>query len=186
MCSPLAGKRRIDKDVMKLMESKYEVTLLQGLNDFAVKFSGPENTPYEGGVWKVRVILPEQYPFKPPSISFKNKMYHPNIDEVSGVVCLDVINTAWTALYDLKNIFECFLPQLLTYPNARDPLNGEAAGLYLTRPEDYKEKVEDNVKKFATEQVMDQDDNISISSESSLSEISDDDEPMPKMIRLNN
>ena len=134
----------------------------------------------------MRVILPEQYPFKPPSISFKNKMYHPNIDEVSGVVCLDVINTAWTALYDLKNIFECFLPQLLTYPNAKDPLNGEAAGLYLTRPEDYKEKVEDNVKKFATEQVMDEDDNISISSESSLSDLSDDEEPMPKRMRLNN
>merc|ERR1712126_719156 len=104
---------------------------------------------------------------------------------VSGAVCLDVINSAWTALYDLKNIFECFLPQLLTYPNARDPLNGEAAGLYLTGPEDYKEKVEDNVKKFATEQVMDEDENISMSSESSLSDLSDDDEAMPKRMRLN-
>ena len=74
MSSPSAGKRRMDTDVIKLIESKHEVTILNGLDEFIVKFFGPKNTPYDGGMWKVRVHLPEQYPFKSPSIGFMNKV----------------------------------------------------------------------------------------------------------------
>lgn len=173
MSSPSAGKRRIDADVIKLIEGKHEVTILGGLNEFFVKFYGPKGTAYEGGVWKIRVYLPDEYPFKSPSIGFMNKVYHPNIDAISGIVCLDVINQSWTALYDLSNIFESFLPQLLTYPNPVDPLNGEAASMYLQTPEEYEKKVSEYIRKYATEEVLCAQENNSSDNESSMSDFSE-------------
>lgn len=79
-----------------------------------------------------------------------NRMYHPNVDERAGSVCLDVINQTWSPMFDLVNIFEVFLPQLLLYPNPADPLNGEAAALLLREPEAYNARVKELVATYAT------------------------------------
>merc|ERR1712144_79899 len=122
---------------------------------FEVNLDGPKGSPYEGGVWRVRVELPDNYPYKSPSIGFVNKIFHPNVDEGSGSVCLDVINQTWTPMYDLINVFEVFLPQLLLYPNPTDPLNGEAAALLMREPERYKIKVRDYVQRYALPENID-------------------------------
>jgi ubiquitin-protein ligase len=44
-------------------------------------------------------------------------------------------------MFDMINIFEVFLPQLLRYPNPTDPLNGEAAALLMREPKRYEERV---------------------------------------------
>eukprot|EP00299_Pterocystis_sp_00344_P015553 c7777_g1_i1.p1 GENE.c7777_g1_i1~~c7777_g1_i1.p1 ORF type:complete len:164 (-),score=26.52 c7777_g1_i1:85-576(-) len=133
------------------MMSDYKVEMANdSAMEFYVLFHGPKGTPYEGGQWRVHVELPDQYPYKSPSIGFTNRIFHPNVDEASGSVCLDVINQTWSPMFDLINIFEVFLPQLLTYPNPADPLNGEAAALLLREPERYSQKVRDYVQRFGT------------------------------------
>ncbi|BFZ55416.1 ubiquitin-conjugating enzyme E2 H [Savitreella phatthalungensis] len=153
MSSP---KRRIETDVMKMLMSDYEVTLVNdNMQEFYVRFHGPSETPFDQGIWKVHVELPDQYPYKSPSIGFMNRIFHPNIDELSGSVCLDVINQTWSPMFDMINIFEVFLPQLLRYPNPADPLNGEAAALLMREPKAYDAKVREYVQRYATREAID-------------------------------
>ena len=42
--------------------------------------------PFAGGLWKIHVELPDQYPYKSPSIGFVNRIFHPNIDELYGAL----------------------------------------------------------------------------------------------------
>lgn len=177
MSSP---KRRIETDVMKMLMSDYEVTLVNdNMQEFYVRFFGPTETPFAGGVWKIHVELPDQYPYKSPSIGFCNRIFHPNIDELSGSVCLDVINQTWSPMFDMINIFEVFLPQLLRYPNPSDPLNGEAAALLMREPKNYEAKVKEYVQRYATKAAADEaedDDEEEEEEEESEEEYSDDDE----------
>lgn len=152
MSSP---KRRIEKDVMDLMMSDHDVTLINdSIQEFYVIFHGPTDTPYTGGTWKIRVELPDQYPIKSPSIGFLNKIYHPNIDESSGSVCLDVINQTWSPMFGLLNIFENFLPHLLRYANPSDPLNTDASNLMNKDVNKYTETVKLYVQKYAKNKII--------------------------------
>ncbi|ENH69597.1 hypothetical protein LZL87_006113 [Fusarium oxysporum] len=152
--------------------------------EFFVRFKGPAETPFEGGMWKVHVELPDTYPYKSPSIGFVNRIFHPNIDELSGSVCLDVINQTWSPMFDMINIFEVFLPQLLRYPNPTDPLNGEAAALLIREPKSYDAKVKEYVQKYASKDAADEagaesEDDDELSSVASFGD--DDDEPAGQM-----
>ncbi|KAK8044645.1 ubiquitin-conjugating enzyme [Apiospora rasikravindrae] len=147
-------------------------------DEFYVRFKGPTETPFENGSWKIHVELPDQYPYKSPSIGFVNRIYHPNIDELSGSVCLDVINQTWSPMFDMINIFEVFLPQLLRYPNPSDPLNGEAAALLMREPKSY------DAKKYASKDAANEAGNESEDDDdmSSVASFSDeDDEPAGQM-----
>uniref|UniRef100_A0A7S2AI60 UBC core domain-containing protein n=1 Tax=Octactis speculum TaxID=3111310 RepID=A0A7S2AI60_9STRA len=155
MSAMVTPNKRRHQDMMKLMMSDYEVNIPDesSMHDFFVKFEGPPDTPYEGGVWKIHVTLPPAYPFKSPSIGFKNRMFHPNVDDISGSVCLDVINQTWSPMFNLVNIFEVFLPHLLRYPNPTDPLNGEAAALMMRDPDAYALRIREHVRQFATARI---------------------------------
>lgn len=174
MSETASSRRRVELDVMKLLMSDFKASLVNdNIREICVCLEGPKDTPYEGGLWKVHVELPDQYPYKSPSIGFETKIFHPNIDEQSGSVCLDVINQTWSPMFTIYHVFETFIPQLLNYPNASDPLNGDASSLYLNDKDGYEEKVKSYVTKYANkEEVLRQ-----FKEEMGIEDDSDDDKP---------
>jgi ubiquitin-conjugating enzyme E2 H len=65
------------------LKSEFTVELLEGdsISNLHVQLTGPPDSPYHGGIWTVRVMLPDDYPFRSPSIGFVNTIFHPNVDE---------------------------------------------------------------------------------------------------------
>jgi len=119
--------------------------------DFNLIFHGPVGSFYEGGVWKLHVQLPVDYPYKPPIVTFINKIFHPNIDENSGAICLDVMDKLWSPMSDIVKVFEIILPQLLLDPNPDHGLNHEAIFLLMTDKQEYEDKVKEYRDLYAIE-----------------------------------
>ncbi|XP_027187697.1 ubiquitin-conjugating enzyme E2-17 kDa-like isoform X1 [Cicer arietinum] len=56
---------------------------------------GPADSPYTGGVFLVSIHFPPDYPFKPPKVAFRTKVFHPNINS-NGSICLDILKEQWS------------------------------------------------------------------------------------------
>jgi ubiquitin-conjugating enzyme E2 D/E len=96
---------------------------------------GPVGTPYEGGVFYLNISIPSNYPFKPPIVIFKTKIYHPNINN-TGNICLDILKTQWSPALTISKIL-LSICSLLSDPNPNDPLVPEIANILKVNPELY-------------------------------------------------
>ena len=96
---------------------------------------GPVSTPYEGGVFNLNISIPSNYPFKPPIVIFKTKIYHPNINS-SGSICLDILKNQWSPALTISKIL-LSICSLLSDPNPNDPLVPDIAYILKNNPEAY-------------------------------------------------
>ena len=49
---------------------------------------GPEKTPWDGGLFELKLEFTPDYPTKAPAVRFITKMFHPNVYN-DGRICLD-------------------------------------------------------------------------------------------------
>ncbi|KAJ2226582.1 hypothetical protein EV180_002871 [Coemansia sp. RSA 518] len=101
----------------------------ESLTRYEAQIDGPPDTPYTNGRFLLDVVLPPRYPLDPPSIKFRTRVYHPNIDDF-GNICLEVLKTGkggcWSPLWTVGKVLIA-LSVLLESPNPSDPLMPEIA-----------------------------------------------------------
>ncbi|XP_039054316.1 ubiquitin-conjugating enzyme E2 10 isoform X1 [Hibiscus syriacus] len=108
---------------------------------------GPPDSPYAGGVFLVTIHFPPDYPFKPPKVAFRTKVFHPNINS-NGSICLDILKEQWSPALTISKVL-LSICSLLTDPNPDDPLVPEIAHMYKTDRNKYETTARSWTQKYA-------------------------------------
>ncbi|KAG6653496.1 ubiquitin-conjugating enzyme E2 10-like isoform X2 [Carya illinoinensis] len=108
---------------------------------------GPNDSPYAGGVFVVTIQFPPDYPFKPPKVAFRTKVFHPNINS-NGNICLDILKEQWSPALTISKVL-LSICSLLTDPNPDDPLVPEIAHMCKTDKFKYESTARSWTQKYA-------------------------------------
>lgn len=101
------------------------------------EIAGPPDTPFEGGSYKLDIVIPETYPFNPPKVHFVTKIWHPNISSVTGAICLDILKDQWAAAMTLRTVL-LSIQALLSAAEPDDPQDAVVAKQFKDTPRIYR------------------------------------------------
>ncbi|XP_072170829.1 ubiquitin-conjugating enzyme E2 K-like [Diadema setosum] len=135
---------RIQRELKEVMSSdeaiKNQIKIVLPMDDdyseLQGEITGPPDTPYEGGRFKLHIKVPETYPFNPPQVKFVTKIWHPNISSVTGAICLDILKDQWAAAMTLRTVL-LSLQALLADAEPDDPQDAVVAKQYKDDHEEY-------------------------------------------------
>jgi ubiquitin-conjugating enzyme E2 S len=74
------------------------------LSQLNVLLTGPPGTPYAEGLWRLHLKIPDDYPNSPPKAVFRTKIWHPNVEENTGAVCVDTLKKDWQSKLTLRDV----------------------------------------------------------------------------------
>ncbi|CAG9315314.1 unnamed protein product [Blepharisma stoltei] len=142
------SRRRLMRDLKKLQTDPIPGISAAPSNDNIMLWNavifGPEDTPWEGGTFKLTIEFSEEFPNKAPLVRFQTRMFHPNIYN-DGTICLDILQNQWSPIYDVQAILTS-IQSLLCDPNPNSPANSEASRIYVDNPREYNRRVREVVE----------------------------------------
>ncbi|ESQ38922.1 hypothetical protein EUTSA_v10001874mg [Eutrema salsugineum] len=122
---------RIEREFKDMTSKDYLYSIGRDSNDlfkWKAMIQGPEGTPYVGGMFRIDINFPEDYPFSGPKCTFKTPIYHPNINS-QGSICLDILKDKWNPSLTVEKAL-LSITSLLADPNPDDPLVPEIGELF--------------------------------------------------------
>uniref|UniRef100_A0A673C452 UBC core domain-containing protein n=1 Tax=Sphaeramia orbicularis TaxID=375764 RepID=A0A673C452_9TELE len=98
---------------------------------------GKKGTPWEGGLFKLRMLFKDDYPSSPPKC------------ESLCLICFQYKHKCYCVLFLFKQMILLGIQELLNEPNIQDPAQAEAYTIYCQNRVEYEKRVRAQAKKFS-------------------------------------
>ncbi|XP_066106557.1 ubiquitin-conjugating enzyme E2 D3-like [Saccopteryx bilineata] len=143
--------RRLTKELLDMSRNPPEHYSVGPVGDNMLEWEGnivgPKDSPYERGVFIIKMNFPWDYPISPPKITFTTPIYHPNVDKY-GAVSMDLLWLGWSLMITISQILQS-VRSLLCQPVLDDMTYVEIGGLYLEDRVKFHSKARELTDKYA-------------------------------------
>ncbi|RWV89268.1 hypothetical protein GW17_00048585 [Ensete ventricosum] len=131
--------KQLAKELKNLDETPPDgIKVIVNDDDFSIIFAdieGPAGTPYENGVFRMKLLLSHDFPQSPPKGYFLTKIFHPNI-AMNGEICVNTLKKDWNPSLGLRHVL-LVVRCLLIEPFPESALNEQAGKMLLENYEEY-------------------------------------------------
>jgi len=110
------------------------------VTDIVAQISGPDATPFTGGTYSVKLVLPPDFPGSPPKGYFLTKIFHPNVSK-TGEICVNTLKKDWKSDLGIGHVLQV-VRCLLINPFPESALNDEAGKMFMEDYDQYFKKAQ--------------------------------------------
>lgn len=156
------AQKRLAKEYQQLTRDPPPGVIAGPVNDddlfvWECLVAGPEDTPYENGVFPALLEFPKDYPLAPPTLKFNPPLLHPNIYP-DGLVCISILHPPgedpnryerpeerWLPVQSIEKILLSVM-LMLAEPNPESGANIDACKLWRDDRDEFDKRVREHVR----------------------------------------
>jgi len=151
----MASTKRLQTELKRNTPPSTQGTTIRLINEDLYKWEiimdGPSESVYSGGHFKIHLDFPSNFPFKPPTVSFQTKIWHPNVtNDDKGTMCLGILRPeVWKPSSSITGVLE-LIRNLLLEPDGDDAVETGIADNFKNNRKDFDKTAKEWVKRYAS------------------------------------